>query len=363
MNQAAQQISPDPARDFANAILAETNNARDLIDLLLEISQGNYDASTNDQITANKILTDRGLGKCPKSTPVLSQARPEPEPALSLSKGRRVEGPVTDPTPNPAPETDDNDVEAIRESPSAVPHEGPESPRLVTQLDDSLNQSLGPAPKALPEPANEEPALSLSKGHSRVRGNPESPDPFDPSYIQSSIQNYILEITDNGRTIRTALIGIAFAGPENPAVTPYHRNRAVTLLLDRILGTNPALALSSVEAWPEHGPAPDAAERDRVEDLRSDEERWAKIEADLKRMEDEGILTPDPNGSPIDISNYRMPKDFDSTPYEEEEFAAFKAEIELRVERQKQWPEIEERRRKKLAQIYPSHTDGEQPDT
>ena len=59
----------------------------------------------------------------------------------------------------------------------------------------------------------------------------------------------------------------------------------------------------------------------------------------------------------------RMPKDFDSTPYEEEEAAAFKAEIELRVERQKQWPEIEERRRKKLAQIYPSHTDGEQPDT
>ena len=347
MNQAAQHILPDPARDFANAILAETNNARDLIDLLLEISQGNYDASTNDQITANKILTDRGLGKCPKSTPVLSP----------------VEGTVTDPTPNPAPETDDNDVEAIRESHPTTPHEGPESPRLVTQLDDSLNQSLGPAPKALPEPANEEPALSLSKGHSRVRGNPESPDPFDPSSIQSSIQKYILEITDNGRTIRTALIGIAFAGPENPAVTPYHRNRAATLLLDRILGTNPALALSRVEAWPEHGPAPDAAERDRVEDRRSDEERWAKIEADLKQMEEAGILTPDPDAPPIDISMYRMPKDFDSTPYEEEEFAAFKAEIELRVERQKQWPEIEERRRKKLAQIYPSHSDGGPPDT
>ena len=351
MNQEAQQISPDPARDFANAILAETNNARDLIDLLLEISQGNYDASTNDQITANKILTDRGLGKCPKSTPVLSP----------------VEGTVTDPTPNPAPETDDNDVEpapysirgALREAPTlreshpTNPHEGPESPRLVTQLDDSLNQSLGPAPSA------ETPPTRLS----RERGNPESPDPFDPFSIQSSIQDYILEITDNGRTIRTALIGIAFTGPENPTVTPYHRNRAATLLLDRILGTNPALALSRVEARPEHGPAPDAAERDRVEDLRSDEERWAKIEADLKQMEEAGILTPDPDAPPIDISMYRMPKDFDSTPYEEEEAAAFKAEIELRVERQKQWPEIEERRRKKLAQIYPSHTDGEQPDT
>ena len=123
MNQATQQISPDPARDFANAILAETNNARDLINLLHEISQGNYDASTNDQITANKILTDRGLGKCPKQSP------------------------VTDPTPNPAPETDDNDVEAIRESPSAVPHEGPESP----QARHPTRRLLEPVPRPSPQ--------------------------------------------------------------------------------------------------------------------------------------------------------------------------------------------------------------------
>ena len=328
MNQAAQQISPDPARDFANAILVETNGARDLIDLLHEISQGNYDASTNDQITANKILTDRGLGKCPKQSP------------------------VTDPTPNPAPETDDNDVEAIRESPSAVPHEGPESPRLVTQLDDSLNQSLGPAPSAETPPTR----------HSRVRGNPESPDPFDPFSIQSSIQKYILEITDNGRTIRTALIGIAFTGPENPTVTPYHRNRAVTLLLDRILGTNPALALSRVEARPERSPAPDAPKwKPKVRYV--DPVALAEVRAEIQRMKDEGILTPDPNAPIIDISNYRMPKDFDYTPYAKEEAAKFWADIELRLERQKQWPEIEERRRKKLEQIYPSHSeDGKPPE-
>ena len=82
-------------------------------------------------------------------------------------------------------------------------------------------------------------------------------------------------------------------------------------------------------------------------------------------MIDEGILTPDPNAPPIDISAYRMPKDFDITPYAAEEAAAFRAEIELRIERQKQWPEIEERRRKKLAQTYPSHSDdgGGPPDT
>ena len=82
-------------------------------------------------------------------------------------------------------------------------------------------------------------------------------------------------------------------------------------------------------------------------------------------MEEEGILTPDPNAPAIDIPMHRMPKDFDSTPFEKEEAAAFWAEIDLRIERQKQWPEIEERRRKKLAQIYPSHSDDEDkaPDT
>ena len=76
MNQATQQIPSNPARDFANAILAETNGARDLIELLHEISLGNYDANQNDRIAATNTLMDRGLGKCPKSTPC-----PEPSPS------------------------------------------------------------------------------------------------------------------------------------------------------------------------------------------------------------------------------------------------------------------------------------------
>ena len=329
MNQAAQQIPSNPALDFANAILAETNGARDLINLLHEISQGNYDASTNDQITANKILTDRGLGKCPKQSP------------------------VTDPTPNTAPETDDNDVEAIRESHPTTPHEGPESPRLVTQLDDSLNQSLGPAPSAETPPTR----------HSRVRGNPESPDPFDPSYIQSSIQNYILEITDNGRTIRTALIGIAFAGPENPAVTPYHRNRAATLLLDRILGTNPALALSSVEACPEHEPALSSVEGDNEEFV--PDPGWIETLHEIKRMEDEGIID-NVEYDPFNPKSRMTGTEEEIAPYADEIAAKYRAELDLQAERRAKWPEIEERRRKKLAELYPSHSedeDGKPPDT
>ena len=127
MNQSTQQIPSNPALDFANAILAETNNGLELIEILHDIAQGNdEDATTNDRITAANILADRGLGKYPKQPP----AR------------------------NPNPKTDDNDVEpapysirgAIRESPPAVPHDQPESPRLVTQIKDALNDTLGPAP-------------------------------------------------------------------------------------------------------------------------------------------------------------------------------------------------------------------------
>ena len=84
---------------------------------------------------------------------------------------------------------------------------------------------------------------------------------------------------------------------------------------------------------------------------------WAK----LKRMEEEGILTPDPNAKKIDISGSLPPQDFDLSPFAEEVAAKFWAKNELALERQKQWPEIEERRRRKLAQIYPSHSEEDEP--
>ena len=370
MTTATQQIPSNPALDFANAILEETNGALELIEILHDIAQGNdEEATAHDRITATRVLMDRGLGKCPR------QITPGVEPR---------------------PDTDDSDVEpapysirgAIRESPPAVPHKEPQSPRLVTQIDDSLNQSLGPAPSACPEPVNGEPALSLSKGHSREQpalvprhggGNPESygvshsPDPFDTSSIQYVIQQHILTITNNGQTLRDTLKEIARA-KDDPRTKPIHRTRAARILLDRILGTDPGLVRNGLcpdcrQSWTTHTSSPDHPEPSpvvgQVEDLRSDEERWASIEATFNRMEEEGILTPDPNAPAIDIPMHRMPKDFDSTPFEKEEAAAFWAEIDLRIERQKKWPEIEERRRKKLAQIYPSHSDDEDkaPDT
>ena len=347
MTTATQQLPSNPALEFAQSILDVTNNGLELIEILRDIAQDTDEvATTNDRIAATNILNDRAFGKSPKQ--------------ITPSAG---------PNPDPTPETDANDVE---------PPAKPESPRLVTRIDESLNRSLGPAPSA-------------------SQHTPQIPEPFDPYSIHFTIQQHILAITNNGQMLRDILLEIARACPEpvegaeddpeaspehEPAlskskgrrITPYHRRRAVILLLDRALGSDPNAVRNGLcpdcrQSWTTHTSSPDHPEPSpvvgQVEDLRSDEERWASIEATFNRMEEEGILTPDPNAPAIDIPMHRMPKDFDSTPFEKEEAAAFWAEIDLRIERQKQWPEIEERRRKKLAQIYPSHSDDEDkaPDT
>ena len=115
MTTSTQQIPSNPALDFAQSILEVTNNGLELIEILRDIANDcDEKATTNDRIAAANILTDRAFGKCPKQV---------------------------SPSPDPTPEADDNGVEALREAPSAKP----ESPRLVTQIDDALHDSLGPA--------------------------------------------------------------------------------------------------------------------------------------------------------------------------------------------------------------------------
>ena len=304
MNQSTQQLPSNPALDFANAILAETNNGLELIEILHDIAQGNdEDATTNDRITAANILADRGLGKYPKQPPA----------------------------PNPNPKTDD--VGAIRESPPAVPHNQPESPRLVTQIKDALNDTLGPAP------------------------TPSTHSPLSTSHypLQSIIQQHILEITNNGQTIRDTLEEIARA-KDDPKVKPGHRVRAARILLDRLLGT-------SVRSGAGLAPVPDAAEAKPkfTFDAEKLDAAWAEVLANTKRLEDEGILDPNRPVRKFDISNLMKATDEEIAPYAAEEAAKFRAEIDLRVERQKKWPEIEEYRRKKLAEIYPSHSQDDKP--
>ena len=335
MNQPAQQIPSNPALDFANAILEETNGGLELIEILHDIAQGiDEDATTNDRITAANILSDRGFGKCPKQTPVT----------------------------HPTPKTDDNDLEPApysirgenRESPPAVPHNEPESPRLVTQIKDALQDALGPAPT--PSTTQQTP---LSTNHYP---------------LQSIIQQHILEITNNGQTLRDTLLEIARSPDEPKAcpeqepalslskgrrIKPCHRARAARILLDRLLGTDPTSVRSGVSL----AHAPDAAEAKPkfTFDAEKLDAAWAEVLANTKRLEDEGILDPNRPVRKFDISNLMKATDEEIAPYAAEEAAKFRAEIDLRVERQKKWPEFEEYRRKKLAEIYPSHSQDDKP--
>ena len=80
------------------------------------------------------------------------------------------------------------------------------------------------------------------------------------------------------------------------------------------------------------------------------------------------VITRDPNPPKIDWHISSPSKEWVANNIDlvREEAAKFEEEIKLRIERQKAWPAIEERRRKKLAQIYPSHSedeDSEPPDS
>ena len=387
------QTLPTPAQRLAEKIRARTNDTRDILDLLHEIAQGEHDATEHDRLTATGILFDRGYGKPPKQAPVLSQACPEPS--------RRIEGPASI---DPDPETDIDDAAALHESPASIPHKEPESPRLVTQLDESLHESLGPVPGA------EEAA--------RTPLTPMSPDPFDdpfddPSSIQSSIRDHIISITNDGDTLIDVLIDIAW--PEDPAacpeqepalsqskpvlskaeggrkVKPFHRNKAGKMLLERAAGRDLTPSVTAVQSRPEpvqsdsdypdyppgyvFDPTKDCIYCSQSLDMpeghegehRFDHEGMAKALEDIQRKLDEQGITLDPNPPKIDWHISSPSKEWVANNIDlvREEAAKFEEEIKLRIERQKAWPAIEERRRKKLAQIYPSHSedeDGEPPD-
>ena len=360
MTITAQQPPSNPALEFAQSILEVTNNGLELIEILRDIAEDDEKANTNDRITAANTLMDRAFGKRP----------------------RQID-PRAEPSPNTAPETANHSPKAKKEA---------ESPRLVTQIDDSLNQSLGPAPSAgaqQPTGTGFEPARYFD-------------DPFDPNSIHFTIQQHILDITNNGQTLRDTLLKIARACPEpvegaedNPRITSYHRRRAAGILVDRVLGTDPTPVLRAVqqrpepvlsdEDYPDYPPGyvfdptksciycsqslnmPEGHEGEH----RFDHEGFAESIAEINRMSEENGLplfdpaNPPKSDRPINISRPSKKWVANNIDIVREEAAKFKEELDLRIERQKAWPAIEERRRKKLEQIYPSHSDdddGKPPD-
>ena len=82
---------------------------------------------------------------------------------------------------------------------------------------------------------------------------------------------------------------------------------------------------------------------------------WVETVHEIKRMEDEGIIDKVEFDPFKPVYNW-APKEV-VMPYADEVADKFRAELDLQAERRAKWPEIEERRRKKLAQVYPSHSD------
>ena len=120
---------------------------------------------------------------------------------------------------------------------------------------------------------------------------------------------------------------------------------------------------------PHHAPAqPDTVEGDGASGSNEGESdpdpAWIETLQEIKRMEDEGEIDK------VDYDPFKPVYDWAPKeavmPYADEVAAAFRAELDLRAERRAGWPEIEERRQKKLAEIYPSHSDDDPenpPDT
>ena len=345
MTTATQQIPSNPALDFAQSILDETNNGLELIEILRDIAEDcDEKANTNDRIAATNILNDRAFGKTPK------QITPRAEPS-----------------PNTTPATKAH----------------PEQSRRVTQIGEDLNQSLGPAPSAHTSQPVEPAPYSI-----RGAGPVPAQSPFDPNSIHFTIQQHILAITNNGQMLRDILLEIARA-EDDPRVTPYHRRRAAIILIDRSLGTDPTPVLRAVQERPEPGqsvshnpeyppdytldptksciycsPSLDISEGHEG-DHRIDHEGLAEAFAENRRLLEElGIAPPDISEiTEREHSSYNnIPEDYIPNPDEIRKVVAeFAAQLDLQAERRAQWPAIEERRRKKLAQIYPSHSEEDEP--
>ena len=203
---------------------------------------------------------------------------------------------------------------------------------------------------------------STSTGGGPVQGEPEGRDPImDP--LKDEMARFIREETDNGRTIVRTLIHTMEAR-EDP-YKPHHNLEAAKQLTDN--GFPPTGDLLCAPDCSHHAPAhPEPIEGDGTPDSTKEEfvpdPGWVETVHEIKRMEDEGIIDKVEFDPFKPVYNW-APKEV-VMPYADEVADKFRAELDLQAERRAKWPEIEERRRKKLAQIYPSHSkDDDPPDT
>ena len=215
--------------------------------------------------------------------------------------------------------------------------------------------------------ANKTPKRRRSNTVQRDPAQSESEGERDPitDPFKDEIARAIREETNNGLSIVRNLIQIMETHEE--PYKPHHNLAAAKQLIER--GFPLTDALNCAPDCSHHAVEKAVTSADTTDDTDSIEKetvpdpKWLEAVAEVQRMKDEGILTPDPNAPKIDHSIYMTGTEEEIAPYADEVSAAFRAELDLQAERQAMWPEIEERRRKKLAQTYPSHSDGDPPDT
>ena len=208
------------------------------------------------------------------------------------------------------------------------------------------------------------PRRSSSNG-SRVANNPVPKKDEDRDPAIDDFRDLIREETNDGLTIVRNLIHI-METREDP-YKPHHNLAAAKELIYN--GFPIADGLLCSYDCPHHAPAqPDTVEGDGASgsnERESDPDpAWIETLQEIKRMEDEGEIDK------VDYDPFKPVYDWAPKeavmPYADEVAAAFRAELDLRAERRAGWPEIEERRQKKLAEIYPSHSDDDPenpPDT
>ena len=209
--------------------------------------------------------------------------------------------------------------------------------------------------------ANTAPKHRRTSGSSRsaprepVQGEPEGRDPImDP--LKDEMARFIREETNNGHSIVRTLIHTMEAR-EDP-YKPHHNLEAAKQLTDS--GFPPTGDLLCAPDCSHHAPAhPEPIEGDGTSDSTNEEfvpdPGWVETVHEIKRMEDEGIIDKVEFDPFKPVYNW-APKEV-VMPYADEVADKFRAELDLQAERRAKWPEIEERRRKKLAQVYPSHSD------
>ena len=219
--------------------------------------------------------------------------------------------------------------------------------------------------------ANSAPKRRRTSGSSRsvprepVQSEAEGRDPImDP--LKEEMARFIREETHNGRTIVSNLI-LIMETHEDP-YKPNHNLEAAKQLTDN--GFPVTGDLLCAPDCSHHAPAhPEPIEGDGTSDSTNEEfvpdPGWVETLHEIKRMEDEGII-PVVEYDPFNPKSRMTGTEEQIAPYAAEEAAKFRAELDLQAERRANWPKIEERRRKKLAQIYPSHSEdesGDPPDT